>query len=78
MDDFPQEEQQWVVQPLLDAGVGLPQVCELVFDLAFDDIVTAGRGTVADLGDRVADRPPEVRAAWAQVITRMLLLELAR
>jgi hypothetical protein len=77
VDDFPEEAQQWVVQPLLDAGVELPQVCELVFQLAFDGIATAGRATVAGLGDLVADRPPEVRSAWAQMISRMLLLELA-
>jgi hypothetical protein len=76
VEDFPAEEQQWVVQPLLDAGVALPQVCELVFDLAFGDIVTAGRGTIASLGDLVADRSPEVRSAWAQMISRLLLLEL--
>ena len=49
---------------------------ELVFQLAFDDIVTAGRGTISGLCDLVADRSPEVRAAWAQMISRMLLLEL--
>ena len=77
MEHFTAADQQWVVQPLLDAGVALPQVCELVFDLAFGDIVTAGRGTIASLGDLVADRSPEVRSAWAQVISRLLLLELA-
>ncbi len=72
------DQQQWVVQPLLDAGLDLEQVRELVFHLAFDDIVTAGRGTTSSLAALVADRPPEVRTAWVHVIGRMLLVELPR
>ena len=62
---------------LLDAGVELPQVCALVLHLAFDDIVTAGRGTIASLVDLLAHRSPAVRTGWAQMISRMLLLEPA-
>jgi hypothetical protein len=70
-------EQQWIVQPLVDAGVPPERVRELVFRLAFDDVVREGRGTVAGLGEVVADQPPAVRAAWAQVIGRILAVEFA-
>jgi hypothetical protein len=69
--------EQWVVQPLVDAGVELEQIRALVFHLAFEDLVTQGRRTLAGLGDPVADQPPQVRAAWAQMIGRMLLVDLA-
>jgi hypothetical protein len=68
--------EQWVVQPLVDAGVELDQIRALVFHLAFEDIVTEGRGTLASSSDLVADQPPEVQAAWAQMIGRMLVVEL--
>ena len=71
------QTQPWVLAPLMDAGVPLEQVRELVFRLAFDDVLRDGRGTVADLGELVADQPPAVRTAWAQVIGRMLALEFA-
>jgi hypothetical protein len=61
----------WVVQPLLDAGLGLEQIGCLVFRLAFEGVVGEGRGP----HHLVADRPPEVRAAWARTVGRLLLLE---
>jgi hypothetical protein len=71
------QTEPWVLAPLMDAGVPLDQVRELVFRLAFYDVVQEGAGTVADLGELVADQPPAVRTAWAQVIGRMLALEFA-
>jgi hypothetical protein len=69
------ERHQWVVQPLIDAGMAPGQIADLVFRLAFQDIVSEGRDTLAALPRLVADRPPEVRTAWAQTIARLLLLE---
>jgi hypothetical protein len=66
---------QWVVQPLLDVGMELDRVRQLVFRLAFEDIVSEGRGTQALVAELVADQPPEVQVAWAQTISRMLLLD---
>jgi hypothetical protein len=66
---------QWVVQPLIDAGVELDQIRVLVFRLAFEDIVGVGPNSLAGLRDLVADRPAQVRAAWAQTIGRLLLME---
>ncbi|MBB3677515.1 hypothetical protein [Modestobacter versicolor] len=75
MESRAREQQQWVVQPLIEAGVELDQVRELVFRLAFEDIVSEGRGTLACVAELVADRSPEVQQAWAQTIARMLTLE---
>jgi hypothetical protein len=71
------QTEPWVIAPLVDAGVPLDQVRELVFRLAFDDVLRQGSGTVGDLGEIVADQPPAVRTAWAQVIGRMLAVEFA-
>jgi hypothetical protein len=76
MESFAGEQQQWVLQPLLDAGLPLDQIRDLVVDLAFTDVVTEGRGTLTALAGLVADRPGPVRTAWAQTIARLLLLEL--
>ena len=76
MGSFAQEQQQWVVQPLVDVGVELEEIRDLVFRLVFDDIVSGGRDTLTSLGALVADRPAEVQAAWAQLIGRLLMLEL--
>lgn len=65
---------QWVVQPLIDVGLDLAEIGDLVVRLAFEGIVGEERG-LAGLPDLVADRPPEIRAAWIQTISRLLALE---
>jgi hypothetical protein len=71
------EQQEWIVRPLIDAGLSLEQIRRLVFGLAFEDIVSEGRGTLTGPSSLVADLSPEVRVAWGQMITRMLVLEFA-
>ena len=66
---------QWVVQPLLDAGLELEQIRVLVFRLAFEGIVGEERGGPAGLRDLVADHPAEVQAAWVETIGRLMVLE---
>jgi hypothetical protein len=73
---FAGEQHQWVVQPLLDAGVHLEEIRDLVFGLAFTDVVSEGRDTLAALTGLVADRPGPVRLAWAQTIARLQVLQL--
>jgi hypothetical protein len=70
------QQQHWLIQPLLDAGLQLDQIRTLVFRLAFEGIVTEGRGTLAAVRELVADQPRSVQAAWAQTIGRMILLDL--
>jgi hypothetical protein len=68
-------QEQWVVQPLVDAGIELDAIRTLVFHLAFAGMVTEERSTLASLSDLVSDQPPQVQAAWAQMIGRMLVVE---
>jgi hypothetical protein len=70
-----QEQQYWVIQPLIDAGVELEEIRSLLLRLAFEAAVTEGRGTVAGVSSVVRDQPVGVRAAWAEVIGRMLTFE---
>jgi hypothetical protein len=69
------EEQCWLVQPLVDAGLGLDQIRTLVFRLAFDDIVSEGGTTLASVRDVVAGQPARIQSAWTEMIRRMLTLE---
>lgn len=68
------EQQYWVIQPLVDAGLGLEEIRVLVFHLSFQAIVTEGHGTADCVHNLVSDRPAEVRAAWTQMIERMLAI----
>ena len=63
------EQQLWIIEPLLDAGLDLEQIRTLLFRLAFEAIV--GDGT-ADPTDVVEDQPPAVQAAWRHALSRML------
>ena len=76
MGTFAGDRQQWVVQPLIDAGVPPDDIRDLVFDLAFVDLASEGRETAAALAGLVVDRSAAVRLAWAQTISRLLALEL--
>jgi hypothetical protein len=67
-------EQSWVIQPLVDAGLSAEEIGVLLVRLSFDDIVHADRTTPADAMAPVRDRPARVRAAWAEVIDRMVRL----
>ncbi len=56
-------EHHWLIQPLLDAGMRLEEIRTLVVRLACEE-----DGVLA----LVADQPPRVRAAWHEMIGRML------
>ena len=59
-----------MIEPLLDAGLGLDEIRVLVFRLAFDTMVGAATPALTDLaGDHSAD----VQAAWRLAIGRMIL-----
>ena len=75
MELLGRDQPQWVVQPLIDAGLELEQIRELVFQLAFEGIVGAAGGGPAGLRDIVADRPAPVREAWVATIGRLLMLD---
>lgn len=70
----PPEQQLWIVQPLIEAGLAMDEIRAYLFQLAFDDIVSEGRTTVAEIHDIVGDQPARVRTAWAEMVGRMLAL----
>jgi hypothetical protein len=63
------EQQIWMIEPLIDAGLGLDEIRELVVRLVFETLVSVGPAALIDL---VGDQPPEVQAAWWQAIGRMI------
>ena len=74
MGSLSPEQHYRIIEPLVDAGLDLEQVRDLLFRLAFDAIVSEGGATVSCLTDVVRDQPPEVRAAWIRVVGRMIAL----
>ena len=70
----PPGQQLWIVQPLIEAGLAMEEIRAYLFQLAFDDLVSEGRATVAEIHDMVRDQPARVRTAWAEMVGRMLAL----
>jgi len=68
------EQQYWVVEPLVDAGLTAEEIRVLLVRLGFDAIVQADAAAPADAMAPVHDRPARVRAAWAEMIDRMVRL----
>jgi hypothetical protein len=66
------QHHEWVIRPLIDAGLGLDRIRELLFRLGFEAIVTEGRATAAQVATMVSSEPPHVQAAWHEVIGRMI------
>jgi hypothetical protein len=66
------DQQHWLIEPLLAAGMDLDEIRSLVTHLAAE--AGTGPGGAAGMTSLVEDRPPEVRAAWTEMIGRMLQL----
>ena len=71
MGGFTPQQFHWVIAPLLAAGLALDEVRDHLFRLAFDGIVSGGR---AGVGHLVSDQPDHLRAAWVEVVDRMIRL----
>jgi hypothetical protein len=65
-------QHEWVIRPLIDAGLGLDRIKDLLFRLGFESIVSEGRGTAIQVSTMVESEPPRVQAAWHEVIDRMI------
>lgn len=72
VEELTRQQQYWIVQPLVDAGLGMDQICGLVFRLGFDGIVSGGIPT--GVTSPVDGHPVEIQAAWAETIGRLLTL----
>jgi hypothetical protein len=65
------DEQYWVIEPLVEAGLATEEIRAFLLRLAFDAVVSEDG---AGIGAIVVDQPPLVRAAWVETIGRMLAL----
>ena len=63
------EQQYWIIEPLLEAGLDLEQVRVLLFRVAFQDIVGDGDTALTTL---VGAEPPAVQQAWRRAVGRMM------
>ena len=61
-----------LVQPLLDAGLPLEEICELVTRLGFEAVVGDSRGLDERVLDLAGGHPGHVRAAWVETVRRMI------
>ena len=62
----------WVIQPLLEAGLELDEVCELLFLVSLTSLVSSPPCDILDAPALLGHRPPAVRAAWMETVDRML------
>ena len=67
-----ESEDLWIIQPLLEAGLDLDSVRELMFRVSFECTVTDGRCDVSDVAALLGPQPTAVRAAWITTVDRML------
>ena len=65
-------EDLWIIQPLLEAGLGPDDVQKLLLRVSFACLVTAGRCDVSDATAFLGSQPPAVQAAWVETVDRML------
>ncbi len=65
------EDDQWIVQPLIDAGLGRQEITVLLVRLGFEAIVR-DRDIDAYLRKLVDGQPAPVRAAWVETIDRVI------
>lgn len=73
MESFPggRPHYEWIIQPLIDAGLGREEITALLFRVAFEAVVRSGDITKT-LQGIVAARPASVRSAWLETIDRMI------
>jgi hypothetical protein len=65
-------EDLWIIQPLLEAGLGPEEVQKLLLRVSFACLVTAGRCDVSDATTFLGSQPAVVQAAWVETVDRML------
>lgn len=65
------DPRQWILQPLVDAGLPPQTITDLLFRLSFEAVARDG-----DLDDGaravVDDQPLAVQSAWVETLSRMI------
>ena len=65
------DPRQWILQPLVDAGLPSETITHLLFRLSFEAM--ARKGDLDGGGCAVVDgQPAAVRAAWVETLSRMI------
>ena len=65
------DPRQWILQPLVDAGLPPETITDLLFRLSFEAV--ARDGDLDGGASAVVDgQPPAVRAAWVETLSRMI------
>jgi hypothetical protein len=65
------DPRQWILQPLVDAGLPPETITDLLFRLSFEAV--AREGGLDDGACAVVDgQPAAVRAAWVETLSRMI------
>jgi hypothetical protein len=68
----PEQQEYWIIQPLIEAGLELDAIRALLFRLAFEAVIDEGRCTVVSMTSLVSDQPVGIRTAWTTTIDRMI------
>lgn len=65
------DPRQWILQPLVDAGLPSQTIADLLFRLSFEAMARAGD---LDGGAHAVahDQPAAVQAAWVETLSRMI------
>jgi hypothetical protein len=71
---LPPQQCEWVIRPLLDAGLDLDRITDLVVRVGFEAVVGEGAPAAVPVSTLVDDQPAPVRAAWTEVVHRMISL----
>ncbi|WP_158544863.1 hypothetical protein [Blastococcus sp. TF02-09] len=65
------DPRQWILQPLVDAGLPSETITDLLLRLSVEAV--AGTGDLDGGAHAVVDgRPSDVRAAWVETLSRMI------
>ena len=67
------DPRQWIVQPLVDAGLPASTITDLLIRLSFEAVTGDGDPGAQTV---VGDQPPAVQAAWVETLSRMIAAEL--
>jgi hypothetical protein len=66
-----ESQPQWIVAPLLGAGLDVDEVRTLLLRVTFECLV-GGRHDISNVSAFLGEQPPLVRAAWVETVNRML------
>jgi hypothetical protein len=65
------DPRQWIVQPLVEAGLAPDTITDLLVRLSVESLAAS-----SDVDERIrivaAGQPPAVRAAWVETLSRMI------